>query len=152
MYKIRDWLYISGFPAASSPSMIKKEGIQGMLQLFEAIEMDGVETKHIGLLDGVPIKPQQLQDGIAFIHAQREKNHRLLVTCGAGISRSVTLSIVALKEIEGLSMQEAYSVIHKVHPKAMPDHLHWESVANYYDENNNFWEVWGEITLSDMDD
>lgn len=151
MHKIRDWLYISNYASASSSHIVKENKIEAMLQLYQAIKAKGLDTKFIPLQDGVPIREEQLQEGIAFIHQQREKNHRMLSTCGAGVSRSVTLAIVALKEIEGMSLARAYSNIHKLHPKAMPDHVHWTSVSDFYGENNNFWEIWGDLTLDNMD-
>lgn len=151
MHKIRDWLYISNYASASLPHVIKDNKIEAMLQLYRPIKAKGLDTKFIALQDGIPIREEQLREGIDFIHQQRQKNHRILSTCGAGVSRSVTLAIVALKEIEGLSLARAYSSIHKLHPKAMPDHVHWTSISDFYGENNDFWKIWGDVTLNDMD-
>ena len=151
MHKIRDWLYIGDYPSASLPDVIIKNKIQGMLQLYQPIKTKGVDTKFIGLQDGIPIREEQLREGIEFIHQQREKNHRILSTCGAGVSRSVSFAIIALKEIEGMTLAQAYRNIYKLHAKAMPDHVHWKSIADYYGENNNFWELWSDITLDDID-
>ena len=151
MHRIRDWLYVSSYAPATLPDVIKENKIQGMLQLYRPIKTKGVDTKFIGLQDGIPIREEQLREGIDFIHQQRKKNHRMLSTCGAGVSRSVSFAVVALKEVEGMSLAQAYKNIHKLHPKAMPDHIHWKSIADYYGENNNFWELWGEINFDDID-
>ncbi|MGB7340098.1 MAG: dual specificity protein phosphatase [Phototrophicaceae bacterium] len=149
MYKIREWLYVSNFASASIPSTIQKLGIQGMLQLYQPIDNPAIDCKFIGLQDGIPITVPQLQAGIAFIHDQRKNKHRILSTCGAGISRSVTMAIVALKEVEHLSLFDAYRAVYQRHAKAMPDHVHWQSIAHYYGEDDDFWEIWGDITLLD---
>lgn len=147
MYKIRDWLYISDYATAMSKTALTDAGIQGMLQLFQAIELDDIDTKFVPIGDGLPLLPLQIEKAIAFIHEQHNKKHRLLSTCGAGLSRSVTFAIIALKEIEGLSLADGYRAIYKHHPKAMPDYIHWKAIAIYYSEEDNFWEVWGELTL-----
>lgn len=147
MYRIRDWLYISDYASASSRKTIDDAGIQAMLQLFQRIELEGIETKFISIGDGLPLSNEQIETAINFIREQHDKEHRLLSTCGAGLSRSVTFAIIALKEIEGLSLADAYRAIFKHHPNAMPDHIHWQALANYYGEADNFWEVWGDLNL-----
>lgn len=147
MFQIRDWLCISGYSIASSPKIMKAEGIEAMLQLFEGFEMRGVETHFIPVSDGLPITKAMIQEGTDFIRKQRVEERKLLVTCGAGISRSVTFSIIALKEIEGLSMGEAYRAIRAIHEKALPDHVHWKDVADFYGENGDFWKIWGNLML-----
>ena len=149
MYKIRDWLYISDYASAKSQKIVDEAGIQAMLQLFQPIELEGVVTKFISIGDGLPLTQAQIETAISFIREQHDKQHCLLSTCGAGLSRSVTFAIIALKEIEGLSLADAYRAIFEHHPKAMPDHIHWQAVADYYGEVDNFWEIWGELTLGD---
>ena len=147
MYKIRDWLYISDYASAKSQKIVDEAGIQAMLQLFQPIELEGVVTKFISIGDGLPLTQAQIETAISFIREQHDKQHCLLSTCGAGLSRSVTFAIIALKEIESLSLADAYRAIFEHHPKAMPDHIHWQAVADYYGEVDNFWEIWGELTL-----
>jgi protein-tyrosine phosphatase len=149
MFKIRDWLFISGYPSASSPQLVKAQGIDAMLQLFEAIKMEGVESLYLDVQDGYEITPAQIRSGVDFVRANHEKGKKILVTCGAGISRSVTFSIACLKELEGLSLPDAYKSVRQHHPEAMPDHIHWKSIADYYGESGDFWQIWGDITLGD---
>lgn len=147
MYQIRDWLYISDYASASSRKIVDDAGIQAMLQLFQQIDFEGIETRFISVGDGLPLSSEQILTAITFIHEQYDKNHPILSTCGAGLSRSVTFAIIALKEIEGLSLADGYRAIFEHHPNAMPDHIHWQALANYYGEADNFWEVWGELNL-----
>jgi protein-tyrosine phosphatase len=151
MFQIRDWLCISDYPIASSPEIVKASGIGAMLQLFKEFEMDGVETHFASVSDGLSITSAMIQEGIEFVRNQHAQGRKLLVTCGAGISRSVTFSIIALKEIEGLSMAEAYRAIREIHPQALPDHVHWQSVADFYGEDGDFWKIWGNLLLGDKE-
>ena len=149
MFKVRDWLFISGFPSASSPQLVKGQGIEAMLQLFEPIKIEGITSLYLDVQDGYEITPQQIRNGVDFVRANHEKGKKILVTCGAGISRSVTFSIASLKEIEGLSLPDAYKAVRQHHPEAMPDHIHWKSISDYYGESGDFWEICGEIMLGD---
>jgi len=149
MFEIRDWLYIAGFPEASSNKLVRAQGIEAMLQLFEEFKSEAVISHFIPVNDGVPMTNAMIREGVDFIRKQHDAGHKLLITCGAGISRSVTFSIIALKEIEGLSLSDAYRAIHDVHPKALPDHVHWQAVADYYGEPNDFWRIWGNILMGD---
>jgi protein-tyrosine phosphatase len=151
MFQIRDWLFISGYPVASNRSVVKKHNIQAMLQLFEGFKSPGVETLFVGVVDGQPLTSENIREGVAYVRKQHKKGKRILVTCGAGVSRSVTFSVAALKEIEGLTLEEAYLSIRERHKEALPDHIHWDSLREYYGEGKEFWEIWQSVILDDDD-
>lgn len=152
MKQIRDWLYVASFPAASSKLTRDSVQTQAMLQLFEPFEIDNIDTFFIPASDGVPLTAHQIESGVSFIKEHHAAGKTVMVTCGAGISRSVTFSVAALHEIEGLSLSDAYRSVHKVHPKAMPDQVHWESVAEYYGDTADFWAVWRDVVLAEEDE
>ncbi|MDQ7026993.1 MAG: dual specificity protein phosphatase [Anaerolineae bacterium] len=152
MFQIRDWLYVSGFPIASDKATVKKYDIDAMLQLFQPIKMQGVESLYLKVEDGHAISMETIQEGIGFVLKQHKKGRRILVSCGAGVSRSVTFATAALKEVEGISLEEAYRSVHSRHKEALPDHIHWESMREYYGEGIEFWEIWQSIMLDDNDE
>ena len=152
MKQIRDWLYVASFPAASSKLTRESANIQAMLQLFEPIEIENIETLFIQALDGLELDGNDIAKGVAFVKKHHESGEVVMVTCGAGISRSVTFTVAALHEIEGLSLADAYKSVHKVHPDAMPDQIHWQSISDYYGDNTDFWEVWRNVVLENEDD
>ena len=152
MFQVRDWLFISGFPAASNKKLLANNAIDSMLQLYEPFTIRGVQTLYLNVTDGYPISQEILAEGIAFIRKQQAKGKRVLVTCGAGVSRSVTFSVAALKEVEDLSLEEAYLSIREHHTQALPDHIHWDSLREYYGEGPEFWEVWKHIVLDGDDE
>ncbi|MEL6308318.1 MAG: dual specificity protein phosphatase [Chloroflexota bacterium] len=152
MYKIRDWLFISGYPTASSKAKRDDAGITAVLSLHKPIEEeDGLTSQFLYIEDGGSLLTKTIEQGITFIKTRYDADDRLLIACGAGISRSVLFAIVALVEIEDMSMKEAYTLIHAHHPKPMPEHLHWQIVANYYGETNDFWQIWGDLTLKGLE-
>ena len=58
----------------------------------------------------------------------------MLIACGAGINRSTAFCIIALKEIEGLGLFEAYKNIKQNHSDAFPHEPLWNSLCVYYEE------------------
>lgn len=150
MYKIRDWLYISGYPTASSKSKRDAAGITAVLTLHKPISDKDLTSEFLYVRDSGFLAPETIEKGAMYIKARHAIGDHLLVSCGAGISRSVTFGIIALVEIEGLTMVDAYEAIYTQHPRAMPDQRHWQAVADYYDETNDFWQIWGDLTLKGL--
>ena len=52
---------------------------------------------------------------------KKKKGHKVLVACGAGINRSTAFCMAALKEVEGLSLLDAYKEIKRKHPESLPN-------------------------------
>lgn len=152
MHKIRDWLYIANFPEASSAKTVASHNIDAMLQLFEEFDNPDVETLYVEAIDGYPLSADRIKRGVDFVKQKHAEGKTVLVTCGAGVSRSVTFSIASLKEIEGLSLQEAYADIHSKHNDAMPDQIHWQSLTEYYDVDAPFWEIWKNVIMAEEED
>jgi protein-tyrosine phosphatase len=75
---------------------------------------------------------------VDFVRAEKRHGHIVLIACGAGISRSATFAVAALKEEEGLSLLDAYRVVKSGHPGAMPHFALWESLCGYYQEDVPF--------------
>ena len=149
MFRIRDWLYVSGYPNASNKATVKKHNIDAMLQLFEPIKMAGVDALYIRVEDGIAISADAIQEGVNFVLKQHKKGKRVLITCRAGISRSVTFATAVLKAVEGLSLEAAYRDIRTHHKQALPDHVHWDSLRTYYGEGTEFWQIWQSIMLDE---
>jgi predicted protein tyrosine phosphatase len=109
-----------------------------MLQLAAPVPQPDIESLYIAVEDGVALPPDKLRQGVAFIRAQKAAERAVLVACGAGISRSVTFGLAALKEEEGLTLLDAYRAIHAVHPDALPHKALWDSLCQYYSENSDY--------------
>ncbi len=149
MLVIRDWLHIGGFNATKDTALLKVFGITSMLQLHQPSPQEGIETLFLHIEDGRPILPHEIETAVGFLKAQHAQGKKILVACGSGISRSVTFSVIALKEIEGLSLHDAYQAIRTRHPEALPDHSHWDALRAYYGEGEDFWTLWKENVMKD---
>lgn len=141
MNKIRDWLYIGKFSQTRNREMLDSNGITAMLQLAEPITYSDIESLFIHLEDGVPMPHDKVAEGIKFIREQKAKGHRVLVACGAGISRSTIFAMAALMEEENLELFESYREIYRRFRGARPHHELVISLSEYYGDALDLLEV-----------
>ena len=123
MNQIRPWLYIGKYRETKDYKYLTHHNIGAMLLLAELVEHPGINSLYLPVEDGEPLPKDLLQEGLAFIQKQHEQDAVILVACGAGISRSATYTVAALKERENLSLLGAFQQVQKLHPDAMP-HSH----------------------------
>lgn len=122
-------------------SLLQRHNIGAMLQLAELVEQPGIDSLYLPVEDGEPLPLDLLRQGVDFIKTHYESGHRVLVACGASISRSATFAVAALKEIEPLGLLEALRTVKQAHPQAMPHMALWESLCAYYQEDVSFWDT-----------
>jgi protein-tyrosine phosphatase len=138
MRQIIDNLYIGRYRDTINLTLLQAHNIDAMLQLAERIEQPGIEVLYLDVEDGEPLPTEKLQQGVSFVRDQLAASRRVLIACGAGISRSVTFAIAALHEEEGISLLDAFYDIHSIHPDALPHYKLWRSLCEYYHENVPF--------------
>jgi hypothetical protein len=148
MVAVRPWLHVGNYADTLDQARLKRRHIGAMLQLAEPVEQPGITSLYLAVEDGEPLPPGALEQGVAFVRAQKARGHAVLVACGAGISRSVTFALAVLKEEEELSLADAYRAIEAVHPKALPHPALWESLIEHYDEGISLAELWQQIRAS----
>ena len=145
MQQIRPWLYIGKYSETLNALLLERNQIRAMLQLAERVEQAGIETLYLPVNDGMPVRMETLANGVAFVRAEYAQGNRVLVACGAGISRATTFAIAALKEEENLKLADAFSEIVKKHPNGMPHPVLWQSLCKFYGEDVPFLEIWTQI-------
>lgn len=134
MNQIRPWLYIGKYRETLDGRYLASHNITAMLLLAELVEHLGITSLYLAVEDGEPLPNEMLAQGVEFVKAQQAAGQTILVACGAGISRSATFAVAALKEIEGIGLREAMHIVKKAHPESMP-HFHlWQSLCDYYGE------------------
>ncbi len=141
MNKIRDWLYIGNHLDLHDVIEKGHDEIDCILNLVENKTTNLESYLFIDIDDGVPINNINLFNGIEFILNQYQQNKKILIACGAGVSRSATFCVLALKEIEKLSLIDALKVVKEKRKKALPHPALWKSVCEAYDEAFNYNEV-----------
>jgi hypothetical protein len=135
MYPIRPWLYVGKFREALDYNLLYCSHIGAILQLAESIQHPGISSLYIPIEDGQSLPFDQLRQGVEFVRREKAMGKKVLIACGAGISRGVSFAIASLKEEENLSLLEAFEQLQAEHPQARPHLELWESLCNYYNED-----------------
>jgi hypothetical protein len=134
MNQIRPWLYIGKYRETRDGRYLATHNITAMLLLAELVEHPGITSLYLAVEDGEPLPSEMLTKGVDFVKAQKEAGQTVLVACGAGISRSATFAVAALKEVEDLGLREAIHIVQQAHPESMPHYKLWQSLCDYYGE------------------
>ncbi|HEX2618816.1 MAG TPA: dual specificity protein phosphatase [Phototrophicaceae bacterium] len=143
MYFVRDWLAIGKFAETSDLSVLRSEGITAMLQLAAPVSQPEIGSLYLAVEDGQELSAEMIERGTDYVVAQHNAGQKVLVACGAGISRSTTFTMATLMRLEGLELFETYRQILAVHPQAFPHpelcislgrvyglELNWRDVSN----------------------
>lgn len=142
MNQIRDWLFIGGYWDTKNTALLLHHNVTAMLQLADNVAQDGVTSLYLPVEDGYPLPDGALAKGIAFVREQKAASKTILVACGAGISRSTTFAIGALKEEEGGTVLENYLKIREKHENALPHMSLWHSLNQHYGEDTLYQDIW----------
>src|SRR5688572_9322238 len=137
MYQIRDWLYIGNYSNTCDRDLLHAHKVGAILQLAEPVHHRGIASLYLRFDDGVPLLTTNISQGVGFIRAQKSENRHVLVACGAGVSRSVALAAAVLKEEENIPLWDALHQIKQVHPEAQPHYAIWQSLLEYYPDEDS---------------
>jgi hypothetical protein len=138
MNKVRSWLHIGKYRETLDSHLLSAYRIEAMLQLAEPVEHPGIISLYLPVEDGVPLPPQFLRKGVDFVVTEQLRGHNVLIACGAGISRSTAFAVAVLKEVEGLSLLDAFRAVRQQHTQGMPHPDIWASLCTYYNEDVSF--------------
>jgi protein-tyrosine phosphatase len=135
MYPIRPWLYVGKFRETLDYNLLHRSQINAMMQLAESVQQPNISSLFIAIEDGKPLPFDQLKTGIEFVQLEKARGGKVLIACGAGISRAASFAIATLKKEENLSLLDAFWQVRAKHPEAMPHPALWQSLCEYYSEN-----------------
>lgn len=138
MVIIRPWLLIGNYRATLNGGLLTRAGVGALLHLAAHVEPPGITTRYLPIADGEPFDAATLRHGVDFVLAQRAAGRAVLVACGAGISRSTTFAIAALKESEGLPLLAAARAVRQRHPGGLPHMALWASLCMHYAEPHDY--------------
>lgn len=138
MNQIRPWLYIGKYRETADVSLLEGFQIGAMLQFAELVEHPGITSLYLPVEDGVPLPERMLRSGLDFVKAQKEQGCTVMISCGAGISRSATFAIAVLKEVEQISLSDAFRDVKIHHPQTMPHPALWKSLCEYFNEEISY--------------
>lgn len=135
MDSLCDWLYIGKYRETLDAIILRQYAIEAMLQLAEAVAQPGVESLYLPVEDGLPLDDHLLRRGVDFALAQKQLRRKVLVACGAGMSRSAAFAVAILKEAERISLVEALRQVKSQHPETLIHPALWESLCKFYAED-----------------
>jgi len=142
MDAVRSWLYIGKYAETIDLNLLRSYGIQAMLQLANPAPQPNISSLFLPVEDGVALPTNYLRTGLDYVLSQYKQGHTVLVACGAGISRSATFTIAALKEAEGLRLTEALRQVRASHEVAAPHPALWQSICEYYGEDSERYAIY----------
>uniref|UniRef100_A0AC35UC08 Tyrosine-protein phosphatase domain-containing protein n=1 Tax=Rhabditophanes sp. KR3021 TaxID=114890 RepID=A0AC35UC08_9BILA len=132
--ELTPYLYLSGFGCICEPK-IKKLGITHIVdstnmpnpKMFADVKylfvpVDDSDTARI---------EKYFKETVEFVKEAKDNNQKCLIICGAGVSRSATLSIVSLMHIQNISLRNAYLQINAIRPIISPNIGFWRKMIEY---------------------
>lgn len=142
MYQIRDWLFIGKYSQTRQLSLLNEVGITAMLQLADHIPQPDIETLYLDVNDGETLPHSMIKRGVHFVRQQKKQDKKILVACGAGISRSSIFALAALMEEENLSIFDAYYEVFLRYRGAEPHPELMMSLSAYHGHEMDLLEAW----------
>lgn len=138
-----DGVYISGVKALHFAASLREQKIMNLLKLYEdePIPPADFNTLDNWLQDGEFIPLERMRRGVDFILKHVHQGEKVLVMCGAGISRSSTFVLAYMLE-KGYDAREAYFLLRKNHAVAEPHPELWLSLITHYQLKYTIDEVW----------
>lgn len=134
MRLIRPYLLVGKLADTHHLPLLTTSGVSAMLQIAEPVPHPGIVSLHLPFEDGNPLPPGVLEKSTAFVKEQHDAGNVTLIACGAGVSRSVA----AIKEVEGMSLLEAFGLVRAAHPDSLPHPLLWRSLCDHCDEHATY--------------
>lgn len=144
MNQVIDWLYVGSVKDAEDLTKLQGAGIGAVLSLAWPISHPDIAVKRVYFEDGEPIPDEVFCEALSFVRRQRRLGRKVLIACSAGISRSPTIAIAVLHELEGYPLVDAFRmVLGSVH-MAYPHQVLWNSICRFYGEWVRMDDVWSQ--------
>jgi hypothetical protein len=138
---VRDNLAICGFHEIGSREQFRSHGFDAQLQCtgpFDPWLEEEVEVKAMPFDDGMAIPARVFRDAQSWLDRHWDSRHRILISCAAGRSRSVTMTIALLHRRTALPFEQAAREVLAKRPEAYPHPDILLSAARYCGERLTF--------------
>ena len=134
MYLVRPYLAVGKLRETFDADLLRANRITAMVQIAESVSHPGIASLYLPFEDGKALPAGVVAKSTAFVRERQSEGGVTLIACGAGVSRSVTLAVAAIREIEGGTLLEAFGKVMQAHPDALPHPALWQSVCDYSGE------------------
>lgn len=132
-------LYVSGLTGVSTPEIFGRLRITHVLN----VAADDDELRRVAFPDGVRVRAVALQDTerealdrhlpelVRHAHRVVSRGGRLVVSCLAGVSRSVSVCLAYKVAHEGQSLRRAWEEVRAARPAALPNLGFWGHLVRW---------------------
>uniref|UniRef100_A0AC35TS95 Protein-tyrosine-phosphatase n=1 Tax=Rhabditophanes sp. KR3021 TaxID=114890 RepID=A0AC35TS95_9BILA len=132
--EINDHLYLSG-AGVITPEKLKQKKITCVINATTeepTVYYPGVDVIKIRIEDSpFAVLSSYFDMAADKIKATKDRGHKTLVHCVAGVSRSATLVIVYLMKHERLTLRQAYHFVKSKRPIVRPNVGFWKQMVEY---------------------
>ena len=135
---IIDQIAVGSYEDAINLQVLQANDITAVLDLASEVSYSlppSILRLKIPLEDRVPMKQEYIRLAVNWLRNAAEER-RVLVHCLAGISRSVTIVMCYLHEVQGSSLEDAYGMIRSKRFQANPHPALLDSIHEYYEVEN----------------
>lgn len=144
VHYVRDNVAVCGFAGIGKREEFARHGFHAQLQCtgpFDEWLPECCEVLSVPFDDGLPIPESAFRDAQSWLGQHWDRRSKILISCAAGQSRSVTMTIALLRLKGGLSFLEAaHQVLDRV-PGAYPHPHILVSAARYCGDPLSFEEL-----------
>jgi hypothetical protein len=140
--QVTDQLFIGKAKLVYQPEALHELGITSVVKLYEwhPIWADGFRVLDSPFPDGEHIASERLAAFDQHIAAEISAGERVLVVCGAGMSRSATV-VLSYLVASGMGLHEAYDLLWSKHHDTLPHPYLWRSLIEHHGLQHTLAEV-----------
>lgn len=149
-------LYLGALPLTNQGHLdeIVKLGVTHVLSMVEDFEIEdgwfdtpvkgldweehGIVTKQIKAVDFLPLKQEEIEEGVAYLDTLLEEGKMVYVHCKAGRGRSASIVIVYLMKHHGLSFDEAFAFVKEQRSQINLNNEQREAIFEYFAKEPTF--------------
>jgi len=126
-------LYISSTRYAGDEAALRRAGIGTVLNLSEfSLDVPAhIQVINAPFPDGAFLPGEKIDLLVGMIRSELMLEHRLLVTCESGVSRSPTI-VLAYLVTTGMALPDAFRLLRTRHPVADPHPAMWDSLLAHF--------------------
>jgi protein-tyrosine phosphatase len=137
---IHKGIYQSGKSALEQSEQLRADGIRAVVRLDRAWPVSLMSAHwpadfsvlYVPFDDGTPVPEGVFEKVTPFMHEALSGGGKVLVHCQMGISRSTTMVLAYLIEYEGMSLPDAFRLVHQARPLVWPHMALIRSLAEHY--------------------
>ena len=147
-------LYLGALPLGNEGHLEKiiNLGVTDVLSMVEAFEVkdgwfnqpikqqdweaQGVTVKNIQAADFLPLKQEEIEEGVQHLNRLLLEGRTIYVHCKAGRGRSASIVMVYLMKFHGLSYNEAFELIKEQRPQINLNYQQRLAILEYFSEES----------------